>query len=128
MRERESDVHIAILETSTNITRQFINQVLSFFWINCLTNRTMILHSCCDLFVPRNEWTRESTRDAHLEIGDGDACTLHSEEGKLIACMFLVNPSIMHATSKCIRPQALDFAPSFKIIHAWGVSRPVGAS
>ena len=78
-----------------------------------------MLPSCLDLLVLRKEGIRESTRDAHLEMGDGDACTLHSQEGKLIACVFHVNPSITHATSKCTRPQALDFAPSFKITHAW---------
>ena len=100
-------MHIAILETSTNITRQFSNQVLSFFWIYYLTNRTMILHSCCDLFVPRNEWTRESTRDAHLEMKDGDACSFTRRKSN---CMnvFPTNSSNMHATwsitSKCARP------------------------
>ena len=109
-------------------THRLNHRVLLFLCTSNLFRKNSMLLSCLDLLVLRNKGIRESTRDAHLEMGDGDACMLHSQEGKLIACMFPVNPSTMHATSKCTRPQALDFAPCFKISHARGVSRPVGAS
>ena len=83
---REDDVDIAIIETSTNITRKIINQVLSFLWTYYLTHKNIILHSCYDLLVLRKKRMKKGR----------DYCVLKPDEAIRDACMRSILLACMH--------------------------------
>lgn len=73
--------------------RQINGQVLSSLRMHDLTNKNMILHSCCDLLVLRNKGI--------------DYCTV--KPTWLVACMASTKPKVpyMHATCKKKKTQVL---------------------
>ena len=79
-------MYITIIETSTNITRKIINQVVSFLWTYYLTHRNIILHSCYDLLVLRKKRMKEAR----------DYCVLKQDEAILDACMRSILLACMH--------------------------------
>ena len=66
--------------------RQINDQVLSLLCTYDLTNENIILHSCLDLLVLRNEGVGEIRRKSRMQMEDEKCCMLIPQAATLLTC------------------------------------------